>query len=392
MITNADQGILLTGEHESADCISLKNFAPVMAITTGTSASLVSAPQLPGWDFWWGPPIPVLQAQDGSFVGEYLDPNTNNNDMIAFDAAGNIRWTVPNETPQIAAADGGVIGKSGITYDQNGNATGQVSQLTYSWTSNAYQLGSVEQVLARPIYAALGFWSFFGGNSSGNSTAVNQQWFPPLASCTDNGGNCQGPLGPRDFLWNARNDLVSQLTPNSACSNAAQSYVFSKFTNGDTYGKLITRASSVDYVRNNIGFYDGSKSTLDMSYALCPPGHTRFLCPGSTQTVKQTFEDTSEPTAVTVSPSHPFKSFWQSTFKPAGKDDHGFGVGINPSNYSVNIYNESILLHEALHGMTGLYDSELETALGVLPPSLNISIYIMDNVLSGCPTFAQGGH
>ena len=43
--------------------------------------------------------------------------------QIAFDPAGNVRWVVPNETPQIATADGGVIGQSGTTSDQYGNAT-----------------------------------------------------------------------------------------------------------------------------------------------------------------------------------------------------------------------------------------------------------------------------
>ncbi len=367
-----------------------------MAITSGAGATPTGAPQVPGG----GLVLPVLQAQDGSFVGSYQDPNTGNNYMVAFNASGDTRWIVPNDTPQIATADGGVIGQSGITYDQNGNATGMMGSLpTYSWTGSAYLDGPTTQVLAPPLYLALGFWSLFGGNNSGTGTAVNQQWFPPLASCTDNRGTCRGqPLGPRDFIWNARNDLASQLTPNSTCSNAAQTYVFSKFTNGDIYGKPITRDSFVSYIQSNIGFYDGTKSTLDMSYALCPPGNKRFNCPGSTQTVQQKFEDTSTPTAVTVSPSHPFKSFWLPTYTPPPPDangnpsDSGFGVGVNPSNYGVNIYNESILFHEALHGMTGLYDDELETALHVVSPSVNISIYIMNYVLGTCPTFAQGGH
>ncbi len=261
-----------------------------MAITSGAGATPTGAPQVPGG----GLVLPVLQAQDGSFVGSYQDPNTGNNYMVAFNASGDTRWIVPNDTPQIATADGGVIGQSGITYDQNGNATGMMGSLpTYSWTGSAYLDGPTTQVLAPPLYLALGFWSLFGGNNSGTGTAVNQQWFPPLASCTDNRGTCRGqPLGPRDFIWNARNDLASQLTPNSTCSNAAQTYVFSKFTNGDIYGKPITRDSFVSYIQSNIGFYDGTKSTLDMSYALCPPGNKRFNCPGSTQTVQQKFEDT----------------------------------------------------------------------------------------------------
>jgi hypothetical protein len=91
--------------------------------------------------------------------------------MAAFDASGNVRWSVPNEYPQIATADGGVIGQSGITYDQNGNATGQINRVTYSWTGNAYQDGPVTQVLAIPLLFALGFSPFEGENDSDNGTS-----------------------------------------------------------------------------------------------------------------------------------------------------------------------------------------------------------------------------
>jgi hypothetical protein len=289
-----------------------------------------------------------------------------------------------------------------VTFDQNGNATGQMASLpTYSWLGYAYQDGPVDQVVSPALYLALGFWSFLGGNHSGNGTALNQQWYPPLTSCTDKGGNCQGPLGPRDLLWNARNDLVSQLAPNSACSNAAENNVFSKFTKGDIYGKPITRDTFVAYIQNNIGLYNGAKSTLPFYDALCPKDNPRQLsCQGDGLTIKGHFEDTSKPTAITISPSHPFKSFWQPIYTAPGPDEAGFGVGINPSGpgssqYGVNIYNESILLHEALHGMTGLLDSEIATLLGPGAAghgSEGISIYIKNNVLSACPSFTQGGH
>jgi hypothetical protein len=40
--------------------------------------------------------------------------------MVAFDQSGSVRWSVPNDYPQIATADGGLIGGSGVTYDNNG--------------------------------------------------------------------------------------------------------------------------------------------------------------------------------------------------------------------------------------------------------------------------------
>ena len=67
--------------------------------------------------------------------------------MVAFDASGNARWMVPNEIPQIATADGGVIGQSGITYDKNGNATGQTILAVPSWNFNSYEDGELSQYI-----------------------------------------------------------------------------------------------------------------------------------------------------------------------------------------------------------------------------------------------------
>jgi hypothetical protein len=170
-ITNADQGVLLTWSALTGGAWSLG-----MATTTGASASLVGAPQVPGQ----GLVSPVLQAQDGSFVGSYwagYDAEYNSlYNTVAFDAAGNVRWIVPNEQPRIATDDGGVIGQSGITYDSNGNATGMGSLPTYSWTGDAYQQqGSVEQISADLLFVlydvASSFWAMAGGNYSDNATA-----------------------------------------------------------------------------------------------------------------------------------------------------------------------------------------------------------------------------
>ncbi|HKV39297.1 MAG TPA: hypothetical protein VJX67_08795 [Blastocatellia bacterium] len=137
IITNADQGVLMTWQTPDG---------PYMAVTTGTSVSVMSGPSVPGQA---NAVVPVLQAQDGSFVGSLTDPSTGATKMVAFDQSG-IRYIVPNEQPQIATEDGGVVGKSGIAYDLNGDAAGQIGQLIQSWTFNTYQIGSVESVI-KPI-------------------------------------------------------------------------------------------------------------------------------------------------------------------------------------------------------------------------------------------------
>jgi hypothetical protein len=95
--------------------------------------------------------------------------------MVAFDQGGGVRWVVPNDQPMIATDDGGVIGMSGTTYDQNGNVTGTATLNTYSWTGNSYQQsGSVEQVIDYLLTVsydlASSFWPIVGGNYSSTET------------------------------------------------------------------------------------------------------------------------------------------------------------------------------------------------------------------------------
>jgi hypothetical protein len=85
-----------------------------------------------------------------------------------------VRWIVPNDTPQIATADGGVIGQSGITYDQNGNATGQVNMATYSWIQQSYvSTGGQTAAVEVPVPEwATSYTAMEGGSLSPNGAAV----------------------------------------------------------------------------------------------------------------------------------------------------------------------------------------------------------------------------
>jgi hypothetical protein len=188
-ITNADTGILLSW-YDPEDGYS-------MAITSGTTVTLISPPVVPeevspllpmpgpfGPFANWGI-VPILQSEDGSFVGTVPvgDPYNPQINMISFDQTGNVRWMVPNDQPQIATAGGGVIGQSGITYDQNGNATGRSSlsaTVSPGWFGNilgtAYsaQSGAVVLSAASSVHYAPTFAAFQGGNASSNGTAIQQ--------------------------------------------------------------------------------------------------------------------------------------------------------------------------------------------------------------------------
>ncbi|HVO97648.1 MAG TPA: PQQ-binding-like beta-propeller repeat protein [Bryobacteraceae bacterium] len=147
-----------------------------MAITSGTSLSLIGAPTVSGQVT---AVIPGVQREDGSFVGTVGvgDPNNPQYNMVAFGSSGSLLWTVTNDQPQIATADGGVVGQSGTHYDQGGTATGQIDLTTQSWTGNDYQLsGSALTSLVASLILEDGasYWAAAGGNPSGNGTAFIQ--------------------------------------------------------------------------------------------------------------------------------------------------------------------------------------------------------------------------
>ena len=69
-----------------------------MAVTNGTSVNVGSTPQVPGQI---GAVVPVLQAQDGSFVGTaWTGEDGDVPYMVAFDASGSVRWSVSGYGPR----------------------------------------------------------------------------------------------------------------------------------------------------------------------------------------------------------------------------------------------------------------------------------------------------
>src|SRR5208283_2024876 len=248
MITNADQGILLTWQTPKPDG---SGFTSQMATITGGAAAMAMEPWVPSEA--GTAVVPVLQAQDGSFVGTFADENVYQNDMVAFDATGNVRWIVPNETPQIATTDGGVIGQSGITYDQNGNATGELPNLTYSWTENAYTDGPVDSVVSAGVDVALSFNAFADGSPSQNRTAVNlvrSPMFIPFAISGVNIGNIYF-ITPDEIedVENYYSTLVGALNPTQL---ALYPLSFTRATAARFLGALGTTNTIVGYIDHGL--------------------------------------------------------------------------------------------------------------------------------------------
>jgi hypothetical protein len=382
-LTNADTGSVLSWQlmnnsycAAAADgvCSSTVNASTEYHFTTtaGTSVAsdVVMSPAVPGQ---FAPITPVLQLADGSFVGSVR--GSSGNSMIAFDASGNVNWTVPGYFPQIATADGGIISANGTTFDSNGNATGVLVSLpTQSWVGNQYRLGSVEQEFYFPFRYAASFAALLGGNESGNGTAIDEQERPQLASCTDPKLKPQIPCpGPREIIFNAYFALAAKNTATNAAAllttNAAQiqSYVFDKLTDPKT-GKTAQVADFQTYLLKGFLPYDGTVSTLLQSALGGPSGK---------HPVRDLFF-TDPPGDTELDPNGDAATFPNKTplttfFNPYFLDKSAFGA---------NSANMGLLLHEGLHGWIGISDPDLQKALGCTvktPPqgnSINITVYL----------------
>ncbi len=117
--------------------------------------------------------------------------------LVAFDASGNVRRSVPGYTPQIATQDGSIIAASqnsalAGTFDLNGNAVGQTAGLpNQSWLGTVTREGfdgSVASVVSRPVFEdGSTYWPVLGGNPSANGTAIVQ--CPCLLQSAGGGGD-----------------------------------------------------------------------------------------------------------------------------------------------------------------------------------------------------------
>ena len=271
-----------------------------------------------------------------------------------------------------------------VTFDQNGGATGQMNLPTYSWLGNAYQVGSVEQVVRKWFRIAQGFSPLAGANYSGNFTSVMEDWFPFLDHCT----TTPGCIGPSEAIYNALDDLKRRLN-DPAVSRLAQTEVFDLLGN-DASGKKLTTASFVEYLTaKRPGFFDGLRSyyckdALDagslgtaivtaLFYAAASAPKNSVLTSVQYYLTHPQMHPTSD--AVTATPGNPLLVFFRASsvlYPSLGK----------------NLGNEGLIFHEALHGFTGKGDGEILQTFGWKPvdsPSCNISRYIEDNVLSKSP-------
>jgi hypothetical protein len=204
------------------------------------------------------------------------------------------------------------------------------------------------------------------------------------------------PKEKEDAIWNAQKAVIALLSQPS-CWTIAQVRLFNKFL--DWNDVQVTTQSFISYLSTSPGFFDGTISSYPYKNAKCGEHrwYQRLFCQASPGDVAWLGDWEQGATALAVTPSFPFKSFWQPEYKnsPTPEPTNCIGAsclgiwpgsGIDSANFGANLTNESNLVHEALHGMTGKYDDQMQEALGIKTQrdSQNISLYIRDKVLSPC--------
>jgi hypothetical protein len=319
-----------------------------LATNSGTGITSTKVTSTPGQA---APVQPLLQRADNSYIGtvgtgpgpgQVTQPY-----MIAFTPTGNTLWTrATSDTPQIATSDGGVIGASGTTYDQNGNVTGQIASLpTQSWTGNEYQLGSVEQIAGAITNLAASFWAFSGANASGSGTAAVNYEPPQSALQTIANTNLTAPAACNQFLNN-----LTQIAISNGRSPGGTGFIKETLLNEIQS----TASAAMNYI------YDGPSSTT--AWQQCtPPGciamfpvwFTGFQAPPNYQ-VKQIFEQYSSTPYLEGLSQYDGYAIWLRVIS----DWSGAWEGLT-SQYihtfslskggQVNSYGLGTLLHEVLH-------------------------------------------
>ena len=368
-ITNADQGVVLTWTDVSATPYSYTKDCPgfgAPCTETSVAGSLTYAPKITtitAGQVSTTVPLsfsgdqrastyPILQTENGDYFGVQ---SSDVHKLIKFNAAGETRWTkaVPNGVePLYALANGGVTYREGVyagvspqivTLDAAGNEVSRVADtgMKQSWTGLSYRPGSAEQIVSTALDLVDSFAASAGGNPSDTDTDVNSKWFPQLEHCTTS----PGCIGPYEAFYNALDDLGRRLA-NPAIKLKAQTEVFDKLGTREDGSKVYTVEAFISYLKDNRPqLFDGVRSkycidSLTDGHTCQTIGFFHFLLNGDD--VKKQFED-PKLDALTATPSRPLLIFLRPT-------------SVVYASLGMNLGNESLIFHEALHGFTGLYD------------------------------------
>ena len=168
-------------------------------------------------------PAPVLQAQDGTFVGNAINTDDwTTVNLAGFNADGSVKWLgPPNYQSLFTTSDGGGVAETDsgqfVTFDQSGSITGQLPSMPILSWKGAYQVSSSslasvvppDFVLATSLAAARGPVSAIpvdflengldpspSANLTGNGFSLRTHTFGLVFCNTGVGGDGQCPNPP----------------------------------------------------------------------------------------------------------------------------------------------------------------------------------------------------
>ena len=270
LITNADTGVLLSWSLSSFSYCAYTYYdfvhdaisAGCLADSTAYQLSTVSSSGV-GTTVLPYSVQPLLQREDGTFVGFAGDSPTSAGNMAAFDQSGAIQWSASNYSPQVVTAGGGVIAQSSdglttATFDASGNATGQNPSLSGNslpnWFGNtAYTVGpggSVVSTVFTPIDYDASAVALLGGNQSATGTSI-WQILSPFST------GSQKQLPPAGATLDANYNSIELLTstaPDLIFSNYIQTFNGARAPNNDEVDVVVGTTPPVTQAGQDITF------------------------------------------------------------------------------------------------------------------------------------------
>jgi hypothetical protein len=290
--------------------------------------------------------------------------------------SGSAQWTYQPSSgvATMDAVNGGGItlfdsGWNQISVDTQGNASSPTSlgsprSAEVSLSGQVYgisSLGALGRISDALVNWADGGWDGPAGGALANGESGDMPWFPPLQSCP----GVQKPC-PGDAAWTAFKALQALIAgpPCSSCNT----FVFSKL--GGTQDTFNTFLNLPPLISNGIASFG------PMNHVMC--NWWDIWCPFGSETVAA-YMGRKSSAAISRTPSK-----------------KGVVIYINPASVCTagtspgTLLNKAMLFHEALHGFTGLYDSDLANALGANTGKFNFNTqgsaaitYYLENYIFG---------
>jgi hypothetical protein len=278
--------------------------------------------------------------------------------MVAFNSSGQLFWSQANDSPQSATSDGGIIGSSGVTYDQNGNANGQAQVISPDWQGQSFSAGgSGIQINYSFANLAPGFAPMAGINPSGIASVANigsyesiPMWFFSLGGAPKCAlGNNKIALGSgvatkyNQQVQHLYDQLKQNLIDGGYMTSQKCAVLFIANSSLTQYLGQLTSAVQgqvpYDGLQTNISMYDAGLWTQD-------------------QTQNATTLSQLKSTAV-CNDYRQANGDWNGTVAQAQIQSPATDAYIYSGKEALKNLTQATLLHESLHRITGLSDADL---------------------------------